>query len=196
MSNNRIKPKKENPWPFVRMAFLLLALASAAGAQETRREVPKPSPTPEQDSKANSDLVPDVYAVSGRFERVLVLRFKYQTDLLAGLEKMVKREKILNAVILSGVGSVTGYSVHMVVNRTFPSKVVIVTNPKAPSDLLGMNGYIIDGKIHAHVTLSNPDNAFGGHLEPGTSVFTFAVVTLGVMSDGADFSHLDDKTYR
>jgi hypothetical protein len=27
-------------------------------------------------------------------------------------------------------------------------------------------------------------------------VFTFAVVTLGVLGDDADFSHLDDKTYR
>jgi hypothetical protein len=27
-------------------------------------------------------------------------------------------------------------------------------------------------------------------------VFTFAVITIGVMKDGADFSHLDDKTYR
>jgi hypothetical protein len=34
-----------------------------------------------------------------------------------------------------------------------------------------------------------------GHLEPGTEVFTFAVVTIGVMND-VDFRHLDDKTFR
>jgi len=81
-------------------------------------------------------------------------------------------------------------------NRTFPSKNTIVKNPTAPADLIGMNGYIINGKIHAHMTLANPERAFGGHLEPGTTVFTFAIVTLGVMNDGADFSRLDDKTYR
>jgi predicted DNA-binding protein with PD1-like motif len=43
---------------------------------------------------------------------VVVLRFKYQTDLLAGLEKMVKQQKIKNAVILSGVGSVRNYHIH------------------------------------------------------------------------------------
>jgi len=42
------------------------------------------APTPAEDAKANSDKVPDAYAISGQFERVLVLRFKYQTDLLAG----------------------------------------------------------------------------------------------------------------
>jgi predicted DNA-binding protein with PD1-like motif len=140
--------------------------------------------------------VPDVWAVSGRFDRVLVLRFKFDTDLLAGMEKMVKQEKIRNAVILSAAGSVTGYQVHQVSNRTFPSKNMFDKDPTAPADLIGMNGYVIDGKIHAHVTLANPEKAFGGHLEPGTTVFTFAIVTLGVMNEGVDFGHLDDKTYR
>jgi predicted DNA-binding protein with PD1-like motif len=59
-----------------------------------------------------------------------------------------------------------------------------------------MNGYVINGKVHAHVTLANPDKAFGGHLEPGTTVFTFAIVTIGVFSDDVDLSRVDDKTYR
>jgi len=46
------------------------------------------------------------------------------------------------------------------------------------------------------MTLANPDKAFGGHLEPGTSVFTFAAITLGVLDDKADLSRLDDKTLR
>jgi predicted DNA-binding protein with PD1-like motif len=59
-----------------------------------------------------------------------------------------------------------------------------------------MNGYIIDGAVHAHMTLANPEKAFGGHLEPGTSVFTFAIVTLGVFDDRVDLSRADDKAYR
>jgi predicted DNA-binding protein with PD1-like motif len=53
---------------------------------------------------------------------------------------------------------------------------------------------VIDGRVHAHLTMANPDHAFGGHLEPGTNVFTFAIVTLGVF-DG-DLSRVDDKNYR
>jgi predicted DNA-binding protein with PD1-like motif len=177
-------------------AFLLLALVVAAAAQESRREVVKHSPTPADDAKSNSDRVPDVYALSGRFERVLVFRFKYETDLLAGLEKIVKEEKVRNAVILSGIGSVKSYALHQVTNRTFPSRNMFVTNPTGSADIIGMNGYIIDGRVHAHVTLATSDKAFGGHLEPGTKVFTFAVVTVGVMGDGLDFTRLDDKTYR
>ena len=40
-----------------------------------------------------------------------------------------------DAVILSGAGSVRGYQVHQVSNRTFPSKNTFVKNPTAPADL-------------------------------------------------------------
>ncbi len=190
------RDKKRRISPLIKTTILLLALAGAATPQERRREIVNRAPTPEQDAKPNNDQVPDVYAVNSQFARVLTLRFKYESDLLAGLEKMVKHEQIRNAVILSGIGSVKGYAVHQVSNRTFPSKNMFVTNPTAAADLINMNGYIINGKVHAHITLANPDKAFGGHLEPGTKVFTFAILTLGVMAEGTDFTHLDDKTYR
>lgn len=166
-----------------------------AAAQQTRREVTVAT-TPAEDSKPNSAGVPDVYAITGQFDRIVILRFKYQTDLLRGLEKMVKQEKIRNAVILAGAGSLRNYHIHQVSNNTFPSKNVFVKDPAAPSDLLNMNGYVVDGRVHAHVTLASPDGAFGGHLEPDTNVFTFAVVTLGVFREGIDLRKVDDKNYR
>ena len=170
-----------------------LAITNTAAAQTTRSEVTNAT-TQAEDSKPNSDTVPDAYAVSGQFERIVVLRFKYQTDLLDGLERMVKQQKIRNAVIISGIGSVRSYHFHVVSNGTFPSKTVYVKNPDGPADITSMNGYVIDGRVHAHLTMANPDRAFGGHLEPGTNVFTFAIVTLGVF-DG-DLSRVDDKNYR
>lgn len=172
-----------------------LTIMGLATAQSTRTEVTRAT-TPAEDAKPNSDTVPEVYALSGQFDRVLVLRFKYQTDLLAGLERMVKQHQIHNAVILAGIGSVRSYHFHTVSNGTFPSKDVFVKNPTAPADIVSMNGYVIDGRVHAHLTLADPDRAFGGHLEAGTSVFTFAVVTVGVFKDGIDLTRVDDKTYR
>jgi predicted DNA-binding protein with PD1-like motif len=180
----------------MKKAILVVVLAAILSAQQTRHEIVNASRSAADDSKPNSDKVPDVYAISGKFDRVLVLRFKFDTDLLAGIEKMVKQEKIRNAVILAGAGSVRGYQLHQVSNRTFPSKNMYEKDGTAPADLIGMNGYIIDGAIHAHITLANPEKAFGGHLEPGTSVFTFAIVTLGVFDNTVDLSRVDDKTYR
>ncbi len=180
----------------MRKLFLLIVLPLLLSAQQTRREEVRRSPNPADDTRPNSAKVPDVYAMNTQFRRVVVLRFKYETDLLAGLEKMVAREKIHNAIILSAFGSVRGYQVHQVSNRTFPSKDMYTKDPTAPADIIGMNGAILGGRVHAHITLANPQGAFGGHLEPGTTVFTFASVTLGVLGDDIDLTRVDDKAYR
>jgi predicted DNA-binding protein with PD1-like motif len=180
------------------MSILLLGLLMMLvlfGCQETKWEVTKTT-TPEEDSKPNSDKVPNVYAIEGKFDRILVLRFKFDADLLAGIEQIVKEQKICNAVILAGAGSVRSVQYHSVSNRTLPSKNIFVKNPERPADVVSMNGYVLEGKVHAHMTLTDENGAFGGHLEPDTHVFTFAIVTLGVMNDGVDFGRLDDKNYR
>ena len=173
----------------------VLALCSLSGGQETRTEVTQAS-TASEDSKPNSPEVPGAYAINGQFERIVIVRLKYQADLLAGIESIVKKEKIRSGVILSGIGSVRGYHIHTVSNRTFPSKNVYVRSPSAAADLVSVNGYVIDGRVHAHIGLATPDKAFGGHLESGTEVFTFAVVTIGVLNEKTELGRVDDKTWR
>ncbi|MGA3100416.1 MAG: PPC domain-containing DNA-binding protein [Terracidiphilus sp.] len=174
----------------------LLASCMAMPAQETRREVSHVTGNPAVDSKPNSPDVPDVFAVSCHLERIVVLRFKFGTDLLGGLEKMIAQEKIKNAVILGAVGSVRGYQLHMVENRDMPAKLLFIKNPTAPADIIGMSGIIMNGRAHPHITLAIGDKAIGGHLEADTQVFTFAVVTLGVLDDSLDMSRFDDSSYR
>ncbi len=160
----------------------------------SRNEITTPlSPS---DSKPNSAAVPEIWSIPTQFERVVVLRFKYDTELLSALEKAVKDNKITNGVILSGYGSVRNYQVHQVSNRTLPSKNMFVKDSTAPADIAGMSGMILNGRLHPHIILSNPDKAFGGHLEPGTNVFTFAVVTIGVLPAGLNLEKVDDKNWR
>lgn len=188
MTTHRIKST-------LRTALLVLMASGLLLAQETRRTASNPSRNPADDTKENSSSVPDVYAITGHFDRIVVLRFKYKTDLLAGMQKMVKQEHIQNGVILSAAGSLRSYQIHQTINRTLPSQNTFEDNPTGAADLDSMNGYIINGKVHAHMVLGTPDKAIAGHLEPGTEVFTFAIVTIGVMND-ADLSRADDKTYR
>lgn len=179
----------------LRYVALLASLAFIGFAQRTQHEIVKPT-TPVDDAKANSAEVPDVVAVAGKIDRVVVLRFKYMADLLAGIESAVKQQKIKNGVILSGVGSVRNYQVHSVSNRTFPSKNLFTKDATAPADIVSMNGYVLNGKVHAHMTMTNGEKAFGGHLEPETNVFTFAIITIGVLPDNMDLNRADDKTWR
>lgn len=172
-----------------------MTLACAMHGQETRRTIKKPSTNPADDAKANSSAVPNAYALVGHFDRIVVIRLKYKANLLDGMNKIVKEQHIQNGVILSAVGSLRGYEIHTVSNRDMPSEDTFVKNPTQPVDLVSMNGYVINGRIHAHMTIATPDRVIAGHVEEGNEVFTFAIVTIGVMND-TNFDKIDDKTYR
>ena len=144
---------------------------------------------------AKAEEVPAVQTIQSPLSRVVIVRLKNKTDLLEGLKQAVAREKIRNAVFISGFGSVTCYRTHVVGNTTFPPKDTFTTE-NGPFDILTVSGMVLDGKVHAHITLSTPTRALGGHLEPGTSVFTFATITLGILSDAADLTRVDDYNWR
>ncbi len=169
--------------------------ATALSAQTVHWTVTNHSPNPSDDTKPNSSAVPDAYAITGHFDRIVIIRLKNGSDLLKGMMKVVQEQKIRNGVILAGIGSLRGYEVHQISNRELPTQDTFEKAPMQPADLVSMNGYVIDGRIHAHVTLATPDHVIGGHLEENTQVYTYAMVTVGVMSD-ADLSKIDDKGYR
>ena len=87
---------------------------------------------------------PAVVSVSTEIKGVVVVRLKYNTDLLEGLQQAVKDEKIKNAVILSGVGSVTSYHVHAVSNTTLPATPAY-SEHAGLMDLIAVNGYVLGG---------------------------------------------------
>lgn len=179
-----------------RIALLALLLTTAASpAQETRQTVTNPSPDPRDDSKPNSPSVPGAYSLIGHFDRIVIIRVKPGEDLLAGMTKEVKEQKIQNGVILSAIGSMRGYAVHQVTNRKLPTQNTIEKNPTQPVDLVSMNGYVVNGRIHAHMTVATPDRVIGGHLETGTEVYTYGIVTIGVMN-ATNLEKIDDKGYR
>jgi predicted DNA-binding protein with PD1-like motif len=172
------------------IALLMLMLAPAFAEQQITT-----TPAAPTDSKPNDPAVPDVYATTGQFERVVVMRMKFGTDLLADIQKIVAQEHIKNGVILSGIGSVRGFRVHQVYNRDLPTKNIFTTEPNTPADLDSVSGYVINGKVHAHMVLGTGDRTIAGHLESGTQVFTYAIVTVGVLT-GVDLSRVEDKGYR
>jgi hypothetical protein len=135
----------------------VLAVATAMFGQQTRWTVTNPSANPKDDSKPNSSAVPDAYALTGHFDRIVIIRLKNKANLLAGMNKVVKEQHIQNGVILSAIGSLRGYEVHAVSNRDLPTQDTFTKNPTQPADLVSMNGYIINGRIHAHMTLATPD---------------------------------------
>lgn len=176
-----------------RMLTRLLSLAvipAVSGCGQFGQRCPAEQAS-KQSALAADEPAPTVHTVGSNFSKIIVVRLKVGTDLLDGLQKAVKQENIKNAVILSGVGSLTSYRVHVVDSTTFPVKEAF-SKAEGPQDLLNVNGYVIDGRVHAHVIFSDQTKAMGGHLEPGTNVYTFAIITLGVLPDGANLARFDD----
>lgn len=142
------------------------------------------------------DTVPSVYTVSSDIKRIVVVRLKNKTDLLEGLNEAVEKEGIKNGVILHGIGSVIAYNIHAVGETTDFPTVNIFTEEEGPYDVLNINGFVFDSRVHAHITLSDLNTTIGGHLEPGTLAYTFLIISIGVLDDDLDMSQFDNWRWR
>jgi predicted DNA-binding protein with PD1-like motif len=178
-----------------RMKLLLCLLSSSLLFAQVKRheEVAKATPA---DLRPSSPSVPESTAISTQFERVVVIRLKHQTDILAALEKQVKEQKIENAIILMGFGSATSTHYHVVSNHKLPPSNLFVENETNGVDIVNINGAVFNGRVHAHITYADGEKAFGGHLEPRSRAFTFTVITLGVLPKGLQLSRYDDANNR
>jgi predicted DNA-binding protein with PD1-like motif len=139
--------------------------------------------------------MPDVFSLSTSFERIEIVRMKSGTDLLEGLNQFIREKNVKNAVILTGIGSVTDYHFHVVSDKNLPPAEEF---PKASvaKDLIGVQGYIFNKRVHAHITLADENSAIGGHLEPGTLALTFFILTVGVLPDKLELENLDSYPHR
>jgi predicted DNA-binding protein with PD1-like motif len=121
--------------------------------------------------------------------RIVMLRLDPGDDLLETISAAVEAEGIRNATFISGIGSLTSYHVHVVETTNLPPGDIFFKGEGA-YDILAVTGLVIDGRVHAHLTFSDPDRAMGGHMEPGCRVLTFALITMAVL-DGVDFTGWD-----
>ncbi len=123
--------------------------------------------------------------------RFIALRLDPGDDLLLSLRSAVKENGIQNAAILSGVGSLDRYHYHVVETTNMPPGNIFVQG-EGPFDILTVTGLVVNGEVHAHVAFSNTEQAFGGHIEEGCRVLTFAVIVLAEALD-VDFTRWDKR---
>ncbi len=139
---------------------------------------------------ARAEDTSSINITTSKIERIEIIKMGPGTDMIEGLNLAVKQKKIKNAVIMAGIGSVTDYHFHVVSDRNLPPA---HENPQASRamDLISVQGYIMNGRVHAHITLSDDNSALGGHLEQGTKALTFFIITLGILPDSLEIEHLD-----
>lgn len=121
-------------------------------------------------------------AVEATVSRIVSIRLDPGEDVLEGLRAAVRTHEIVNAAILSGVGSLDRYHFHVVSSTELPVDNAFVRG-EGPFDILSITGIVIDGRVHAHITFSDTEIAMGGHLEEGCRVLTFCMVHLAALDD-------------
>jgi Predicted DNA-binding protein with PD1-like DNA-binding motif len=118
----------------------------------------------------------------GTQKRIIMVRCNNGEDILEKLQEAVKREDIKTAIIVSGFGSVYTYHFHVVASPELPPKEAFPKGDQA-LDIVGFSGAVVDGRVHAHITLTDDKIAMGGHLEPGCKTLTFAIITIMEVND-------------
>jgi predicted DNA-binding protein with PD1-like motif len=109
--------------------------------------------------------------------RVIMIRVGPGEDLLAELEKSAETHGVQNGAFVSGAGSLRSWHYHVVSSRELPPENAFVKG-ETPVDIVAITGFVLGGRVHAHITMTDDKIAFGGHLEPGCEVLTFAMVAL------------------
>ncbi|MGC4104836.1 MAG: DNA-binding protein [Thermomicrobiales bacterium] len=107
--------------------------------------------------------------------RTFWVRLDPHQDVLLGLRQAVAEAGIANGVILGGVGSLSAWHFHVVSSTDLPPTNAFVPG-EGPWDIVNVNGAILGGRVHAHITFTNETQTLGGHLEEGTTVLTFAII--------------------
>jgi predicted DNA-binding protein with PD1-like motif len=109
--------------------------------------------------------------------RLVLVRMDTGDDILGSLRAAVAQQGIKNGVILGEIGSIQSYHVHIVDTTILPPHDVFLKGD-GPFDILSLNGLILDGRVHAHITFCDTQKAMGGHLEEGCCILSFSVAYL------------------
>jgi predicted DNA-binding protein with PD1-like motif len=118
-----------------------------------------------------------LHAHESPITRAILIRADPGEDLLDALQRAVGRHGVRDGAFISGAGSLTRTSYHVVSSTDLPPENAFVEREGAV-DILAVTGFVLGGRVHAHITVSDERIAFGGHLEPGCTVLTFAMVAL------------------
>jgi predicted DNA-binding protein with PD1-like motif len=109
---------------------------------------------------------------SMEFGKLFILRVEPGKDVLASIRQA---SDLRQAVVLSGYGTLVAYHLHWVTHHRIPTE-NLFRHSEGGTDILSMNGLIVDGEPHIHMTLSTSDGAFGGHLEPGCKAYVLCEI--------------------
>jgi predicted DNA-binding protein with PD1-like motif len=107
--------------------------------------------------------------------KIHLLRVDPGEDVLLSVRKFLDEADVRQAVVLGGYGTLAAHHLHWVTHNRLPAKSTY-GRAEGGIEILSMNGTIVQGKPHIHVTLSTIGGAYGGHLEEGCIAYVLCEI--------------------
>ena len=118
-----------------------------------------------------------------QLSKVHLLRVDPGEDILASVEQFIAEANLKQAVVLGGYGTMAAYHLHWVTHNRIPTD-NLFRKGEGGIEILAMNGLVVEAQPHIHITLSDPEGAFGGHLEPGCIAYVVCEIFFGEVEGG------------
>ena len=110
-----------------------------------------------------------------KINHIHILRVDPGEDVLASVQQFLDKSALKQAVVMSGYGTLAAHHLHWVMHNRIPAENTFGKG-EGGIEILSMNGLVVDGVPHIHVTLSTPEGAYGGHLEPGCIAYVLCEI--------------------
>ena len=109
--------------------------------------------------------------------RSVIMNLERGDLLLESIRDEIARLGIRDAVITSAIGSLSKVVLHRVtgMEREPVDEFITLENP---IELASLQGFVLDGHPHFHMTVSDLEQTYTGHLEEGTTVLYLVEVSL------------------
>ena len=110
-------------------------------------------------------------------KNIHILRVDPGEDVLGSVTRYLGGSGVRQAVVMAGYGTLAAHHLHWVTHNRIPADDTFGQG-EGGIEILSMNGLVVEGKPHIHVTLSTPEGAYGGHLEEGCIAYVLCEVFL------------------
>lgn len=135
-----------------------------------------------------AEPAPRVPWAESQHTRFFALRLRPGQDPAEELQKFAAERRLHAAFVASCAGSLTRASIRF---ANQPQATVL----QGHFEIVGLSGTVTGDGRHLHVTVADSTGAtFGGHLMPGSAVYTTAEIVLGEMRD-VRFDREPDSTF-
>lgn len=109
----------------------------------------------------------DCFVSQANVNRRYVIRLDKDDMLMESIEKVIEEKGIRNAVVVSGIGTLSDARIHMVTTTGYPAVETYPEWKDDPIELCSIAGIIADGKPHLHMVFSDSKGTYSGHVEHG-----------------------------